>query len=264
MAFVKLDCGILNSTIWYDKAARDVFLTALLLAQPAVFDEPVRQIHVDRIEHTGWSAPPGWYGLVPACGAAIIGRAMADEAEGYEALRRLGEPEPTSRSPEFGGRRLIRVDGGYLVLNYMKHREKDHTAAERSRRYRERQTSRASHRELDASRRDITQAEAEIRSSEKETLFESKETPAAPSPTSKRKRSLWPEDFRPNAKHAELAAKHRVDLSEELETCADHWRSKGELRANWDATFSNWLRRARTFAPKGKPSVTRTDEDNGW
>jgi hypothetical protein len=42
-----------------------------------------------------------------------------------------------SRTPDFDGRRLVRVDGGYVALNFAKYREKDHTAAERSKRYRE-------------------------------------------------------------------------------------------------------------------------------
>ena len=37
---------------------------------------------------------------------------------------------------------MIRVDGGYLIMNYMAYREKDHTTAERSRRYRERKRTR--------------------------------------------------------------------------------------------------------------------------
>ena len=53
------------------------------------------------------------------------------------ALKRLGSPEPESRSQEFDGRRLVRVNGGYIALNFTKYREKDHTATERSQRYRD-------------------------------------------------------------------------------------------------------------------------------
>ena len=28
---------------------------------------------------------------------------------------------------------------------------------------------------------------------------------------------------------------------------ADYWRSKGETRADWQATWRNWIRRRRTF-----------------
>ena len=76
---------------------------------------------------------------------------------------------------------MIRVDGGYLIMNYLAYREKDHTTAERSRRYRERKREPVTpsrhgttpfrhavtplHRDSDTNNvtatRDITQAEAE-------------------------------------------------------------------------------------------------------
>lgn len=138
MAFVKLDRDILESTLWIDRDQRDVFITALLLAEPREFINGAEQIAVGKIELTGWAAPPGWYGFVPAAGPGIVGRAGVPNGDGMAALRKLGEPDPESRSKEHEGRRMIRIDGGYLVLNYMKHREKDHTSPMRSARYRER------------------------------------------------------------------------------------------------------------------------------
>jgi hypothetical protein len=80
---------------------------------------------------------PGWYGLVPAAGIGIINRALLEKEEGMKALEILGAEDKESRSKDFGGRRLVRVDGGYIVLNFIKYREKDHTNAERQRRFRE-------------------------------------------------------------------------------------------------------------------------------
>lgn len=165
MAFVKLDCGILDSTLWVDRDAREVFITALLMATPHEITEPAPQIAVRSLDLTGWQAPPGWYGLVSAAGIGIIKRAGLTEAEGFTALERLGNPEPDSRSSDFEGRRLVRVDGGFLVLNFMRYRERDHTAAERSRRYRERKdrnrTSRVSGVASRVASRSVTDAEAE-------------------------------------------------------------------------------------------------------
>ncbi len=158
MPFVKLDCGILNSTLWFEREARELFITALLMAEPIETTEPTPQIAIGSLEYTGWYVPPGWYGFVPAASVGIIHRAKVPEAEGMEAMKRLGEPEDTSRSPDFEGRRLVRVDGGFIVLNYMKYRERDYTTAERSKRYRQRLASR---RDKSSSHRDITQAEAE-------------------------------------------------------------------------------------------------------
>jgi hypothetical protein len=142
--YVKLDCGILNSTLWFERDAREVFITALLMAEPYELTEPTAQIEVSSLDLTGWMVPPGWYGFVPAAGVGIIHRAGIDEARGRAALELLCAPELSSRSPEHDGRRLARVDGGYLVLNFIKYREKDATTAERSRRWRERQKARKS------------------------------------------------------------------------------------------------------------------------
>src|SRR5262245_7579396 len=149
MPFVKLDCGILNSTLWIDRIARELFITALLMAEPFEVTEDLPEIAIGSVGFTGWSVPTGWSGYVAAAGPGIMHWAGYDDrgelyASGLEALRRLGEPEPESRSKQFDGRRLIRVDGGFIVLNYLKYREKDATTADRSRRWRERQKAKAS------------------------------------------------------------------------------------------------------------------------
>lgn len=138
MPFVKLDTGILNSTLWVDLDARVVFITALLMAEPHELREPARQMEVRTLDFTGWVVPPGWYGHVPAAGLGIIHRAGVENEAGLAALERLGSPEPSSRSRAFDGRRLVRVDGGYLALNYIEYRERDYGAADRMRRLRER------------------------------------------------------------------------------------------------------------------------------
>lgn len=137
MPFVKLDCGILNSTLWFNREQREIFLTALLMAVPREMVDPVPQYRVNQIELTGFVAPPGWYGFVEAAGPGIVNRALVAQDSGYAALEALGEPDKESRSKAFEGRRLIRVDGGYLVLNYMAYRERDYGNAERCKRYRE-------------------------------------------------------------------------------------------------------------------------------
>lgn len=163
MPFVKLDCGILNSTLWLEREMREVFITALLMAEPIELKEPIAQIAITSLELTGWSVPPGWYGFVAAAGVGILHRAKVPDDVGVTALERLGQPEQSSRSPEFDGRRLVRINGGFIVLNFMKYRDRDYTAALRSARYRQKQkiAQPPSHRDDTASRRNITQAEAE-------------------------------------------------------------------------------------------------------
>jgi hypothetical protein len=168
MPFVKLDTGILDSTLWVDRDCREVFLTALLMAQPHELKEPAPQLRVRAIEPTGFVVPPGWYGHVGSASVGILRNALVPHEQGMAALERLGDPDEESRSADFQGRRLVRVDGGFLVLNYMKYRERDYTSAERQRRYRERKKEEAtteSHAVTSQSNavtsRRVTQADAE-------------------------------------------------------------------------------------------------------
>lgn len=172
MAFVKLDCGILNSTLWVEREPRDVFITALLMAQPIELRESMPQYSVRSLEQTGFTVPPGWYGFVQAAGPGIVRMAMAEQSAGMDALEKLGAPDPESRSSDFEGRRLVRVDGGYVILNFMKYRDKDNTSAVRSARYRERKAQRVAAAPDEPSRRgdayvtrdasrSVTKAEAE-------------------------------------------------------------------------------------------------------
>lgn len=133
MAFVKLDTGILDSTLWFKKDQRDVFLTAMLMAVPRELKEPTPQLQVDTLDGTGFTVPPGWYGFVSASGPGILHRAMVAQGPGMDALKSLGEPELESRSQDYEGRRVVRVDGGYIVLNYMRFRDHDYAAADRMR-----------------------------------------------------------------------------------------------------------------------------------
>lgn len=139
MPFVKLDTRILQSTLWFERDARELFITALLMAEPREIMEPALQLKVDAIEETGFVVPPGWYGFVPAAGIGIIRQAGIDRDAGMKALEELGSPDKESRSSDFEGRRLVRVDGGYVILNYIKYRERDTTSANRNRRWRQKQ-----------------------------------------------------------------------------------------------------------------------------
>lgn len=136
MSFVKLDYGILDSTLWTDREARELFITALLMARPHRLEKEEIQIEVRSLKETGFIVPVGWYGFVAAAGTGIVHRARMDLETGLAALERLGAPDSESRTPNFEGRRMVRVDGGYIVLNYQQYRDKDHTAAARSKRYR--------------------------------------------------------------------------------------------------------------------------------
>lgn len=152
MAFVKIDCGIIGSTIWMDMPARNVFLTALVTAELREFTSEIEELDIDTRIPTGYKAPAGWYGFVNYASSVLINRSMEGahkfghdidwSAAGEEALRRLCSPERGSKDSSFEGRRLLFVGHGFVVLNYVRYRERDVTSAERSRRYRQRFKSR--------------------------------------------------------------------------------------------------------------------------
>ena len=173
MAYVKLDTGILDSTLWMDRVSREVFITALLMAVPHEVTEDTETLAIRSPEPTGFVVPPGWYGRVPAAGVGIARRAGIEPEDGLDALERLSGPDAESRTPDFDGRRLVRVDGGFIVLNFMRYRDRDTTAAERQQRYRERKKNQKPRvtRNGDGVTRNVTQAvsskQEEVRSKKK-------------------------------------------------------------------------------------------------
>jgi hypothetical protein len=134
MPFVKLDAGILDSSLWAEAPEiRVVFITILAMTRP--------------------------HGVCEATAPGIAHRANLPLRVVRTALSKLEAPDPDSRSTEGEGRRIVRSDGGYRVVNYTKYREKDHTCTERKRRQRQR-----SRRDTVTSRRDtvtVTQGEGE-------------------------------------------------------------------------------------------------------
>jgi hypothetical protein len=252
MPFVKLDCGILDSSLWVDREAREVFITALLMAKPYELKEPSDSLDARSMESTGIIIPSGQYGIVEAAGSAVIRRAGIDMDAGWDAIDKLCNPDPESRTAEFGGRRLARIDGGYLVLNFQRYRDKDHTSAERARKYRESKlASRSSRRDdRDASRktgcvtRDITQAEAEA---EAEADSETQKDASAPF-SSPQFKTAWQE-----------WEQHRREIRKKL-TPTTRKRQLEQLGAMSEADAIESIRQSVAngwtglFEPKGKTS----------
>lgn len=260
MPFVKLDCGMLDSTIWFDRPARDIFVTALLMAEPREILEALPQYEVDEIKETGWAVPPGWYGFVAAAGPGIIRRALLDDKDGgVEALRRLGSPDPESRTPDFGGRRMVRVEGGFIILNYQKFRDRDYTAAERQQRYRDKQRKAkkpVTNNESNGvttlrntvTSRNVTQAEAEAEV-EVEKKMERKARSAPFAPPTVEDVLVYAEELGYAGFDAEHFWNHHNKAGWKLRT--------GRLMESWKSAVVTWRKNEGTFgaAPAVKPSA---------
>ncbi len=114
--YVKIYGSILGSSIWAEAMpTRIVWITMLAMAD----------------EH----------GKVEASTSGLARFANVTLAECREALKALAAPDTDSRTPDNDGRRVEKVDGGWLILNYLKYREmrspKQVAEAERKARWRE-------------------------------------------------------------------------------------------------------------------------------
>jgi hypothetical protein len=139
MPSAELDTAILDSTLWSDRDARDIFITSRLLAEPRDI-EATDALDPETGERAGYRIPAGEYGFVAAAGPGIVRRAMLEPEPGLKALQRLCAPDAQSRTKAHEGRRMARIDGGFVILNFALYRKKDRTATERAQRYRARKT----------------------------------------------------------------------------------------------------------------------------
>lgn len=115
MGFTKLDSGIVDSSVWSEPLATRVLWITLL-------------------------AKANHEGFVSASRSGLIRAANIPEDEFNKAIAALEKPDPDSRSSEHDGRRIERVEGGWLVLNYKRYREftySKHPEAIRKKKYRD-------------------------------------------------------------------------------------------------------------------------------
>jgi hypothetical protein len=272
MPFVKLDTKILDSTLWMELECREIFITALLMAEPTEISEPMEALRAGSLEPLGFTVQPGWYGFVPAAGPAIARRAMVAGDGGLAALEKLASPDAGSRSVDHEGRRMVRVDGGYLILNYMKYRDKDHTAAERQKRLRERRKAGA----ITPLRHGVTPnryVTSRIADADADADKNQNQDHGALNKARPRRATRIPDDFCVTDEHREFSRKHGLPRPDDhIEAFHDYWRaeagSKG-CKLDWDATFRNWLRREikgprRSPAKVPEPSPDAFSSKEAW
>ncbi len=233
------------------------------MAEPREITESIPQLKVESIEPTGFVVPPGWYGFVRAAGIGIIRQAGMDRVLGLAALAELGDPDSESRSSDFDGRRLVRVDGGFVVLNYMKYRDRDTTTAERSRRWRQRQKeireqhsdSVAPHRVATANDTRRHQAEAEA---EAEADKDSKGFKVVKNTKGKSDR------FAPPSFQQVSTYIHERKSSIDAEAFVNFYESKGwrvgnQPMKNWQAAVRTWEKREATEKPGSGKGILSVD-----
>jgi hypothetical protein len=116
VSYTKLFSSIIHSTIWReDNPTRLVWITMLAIAD---FD-----------------------GRVEASVPGLADAARVDIAACEAALERLSQPDFYSRSQEYEGRRIAAIDGGWMILNHGKYRDKKASRRDYYKSWRANQTS---------------------------------------------------------------------------------------------------------------------------
>jgi hypothetical protein len=78
------------------------------------------------------------------------------------------------------------------------------------------------------------------------------------SPPSRRKPTrLLPADWVPTPEHEQMAREHGLNLTGEADKFRDWAAAKGEVKADWNAAFRNWLRSAAERNQRGSPGLFR-------
>jgi len=276
--FAKVSTGILDSSLWLgSEELRLVLLTSLLMAQPVEFTEPVREIAFDSLEMTGYEVPPGWYGWVDAAAPAIVARANVNHERGTEALRQLTLPESASRSAEFDGRRMVRVNGGFLILNFMRFRDHDATAKDRMKRLRQRAKAKRAARKAAAERRaadplrersrNVTSRDRNVTATEDR----GQRTAFMVSPTEKPVRAPSGVKARPGSAADVAAYFAEAKLNGDAGEWWDHYEANGWVvgktpMKDWKAACRNWSRRQKDWVRPGKqptllPEIDREENE---
>lgn len=87
-----------------------------------------------------------------------------------------------------------------------------------------------------------------------------------PSSKTRARRARLPEDWKPTPADVEWQRGEGIsdlDARRQLPMFVDHWTGKGEARADWSATWRNWLRRSRQYGPP-RPPARDDDDPLGW
>lgn len=223
--FTKLDSGIVHSSIWVQP--HDVLRVWIAVLALANMD-----------------------GVVDATVPALSHLCMIELDRTREILRMLESPDEDSRSEAEEGRRLVKIPGGWWLVNHAEYRRavsiEEKREADRNRIAAKRKASRDQSQGVAVGRGE-SQVVAEVAQAEAEAEAEAKKGKCKEQVRSRGSR--LPPDWSLPADWKAWACVERDDLDIDMEAIkfADYWHSKpgkDGRKADWLATWRNWIRNA--------------------
>lgn len=193
-------------------------------------------------------------------------------------LKRFCAPDPSSRSQECGGAKLVLLDPsrdwGWRVVNMQRYRDRasgrdqvaDGRNAEKVRRYRERH--RATPDDTGEHRATPPDTYSDLNKDSDSERFLDTPTQDLDSvgPRAKRARTAKriPEDFQLTPERRKVAETERLNPERTFAQFCDYWRAASGSNArkyDWDATWRNWCRKSGDDAKRPRVGTRPTFDD---
>jgi hypothetical protein len=183
-------------------------------------------------------------GYVGASVGGIARRtATVSEERVAECLEKFQQPDTDSRTTDHEGRRIARVDRGWLILNYRKIRDMHGKEAKLAAKRNWWLDNRGMTVEPESPRTDGSSESSMV-------LGNGSDLNLHPDLNSSLKRSVKtraPESLVASEATLRTAVKFNRDWQLDWESCRDWAWSKGETRADWQATLRTWMKKASEY-----------------
>jgi hypothetical protein len=224
--FTKLFSSITESTVWCEPdRTRLVWICMLSMA--------------DRLGRV-WASVPG-----------LANRARVPVDDVRIAIETFLSPDPDSRTPDYEGRRIEVIDGGWRLLNHEKYRNirDEESILESKRKYiNKRRAAERLVENVDIGRPPYTQAEADTEAE----AYKSKPSVRA---------TRLPPDYELTEESKAFAKKQQPTWTDDhlktvFENFRDYWVSapKG-AKLDWAATWRTWVRKEKPLPTGSRPII---------
>lgn len=155
---------------------------------------------------------------------------------------------------------LLRVDGGYEVRSYLKWNKSAEEIGRHLRRDRERKSRKQEEEDPNSARNPdgIRADSAHHVTALHVTSLHDTQKPLSGDESPDEEGTLIPANWQPNQGHRDKAASLHLDVEQQAERFREHANRTVRRLRNWNAGFTNWLKKQAEFAQQrqGTPPVT--------